>query len=176
MSPGERREDEAVIANHSLNRKQFLMPKDQDLHLLATEFFLVFSRFEYALKASGFNKGDGPAQPNWSMFAAAVKNWVSSTRDQKVSEAIQFILREPPKKQFIEHGNIVWKDGCLSTQSQSDALFQYIRRIRNNLFHGGKFNGHWFAPERSELLMRAGLIVLKAAVEQESSVRAAYHG
>lgn len=93
-----------------------------------------------------------------------------------LKEAIDFILNEPPKKQFIAGGVMEWRDVVPSTNSKSDTLFQYIRRIRNNLFHGGKFNGHWFAPERSERLMCAGLVVLKAAVEQEQDVRDAFHG
>ena len=54
-------------------------------------------------------------------------------------QAIELILKEPPKKQFIANGLIEWKEVAPATNSRSDALFQYIRRIRNNLFHGGKF-------------------------------------
>lgn len=152
------------------------MRHDQDLYSLAADFFCVFSRTEYALKASGFNKGDGPAEPNWIKFATALESFVGSPPSDEVLQAIKFILKEPPKKQCILGGQIEWREVKPSTNSQSDTLFQYIRRIRNNLFHGGKFNGHWFAPERSERLMRAALIVLKAAVEQEPKVREAYHG
>jgi hypothetical protein len=150
--------------------------QDQALHELAAEFFQVFARTEYALKASGFNSGDGPAEPNWTTFAVAVENLVGNPPTEEVRNAVDFILTDPPKKQFIANGLIEWREIPPSTNSRSDALFQYIRRIRNNLFHGGKFNGHWFAPERSERLISAGLIVLKSAVEHEPSVRAAYHG
>lgn len=177
-----------VWGNHSIKRElpsasahsnvywTSKMPQDQNLHLLAAEFFRVFARTEYALKASGFNQGNGPAEPNWTKFALAVEAFVGNPPNEKVLQAVKFILNEPPKKQFITDGFIEWREVKPSTNSQADALFQYIRRIRNNLFHGGKFNDHWFAPERSERLMRAGLVVLLAAVEQDSKVREAYHG
>ena len=149
---------------------------DQALNVLAAEFFHVFARMEYALKGSGFNRGDGPAEPDWTAFAVAIENLIDTPPSEEVRNAVDFILKAPPKKQLIANGLIEWKEIAPSTNSRSDALFQYIRRIRNNLFHGGKFNGHWFSPERSEHLMRAGLTVLKAAVEREPSVRSAYHG
>jgi hypothetical protein len=42
---------------------------DRQLNELAAQFFRVFARAEYALKASGYNDGDGPAAPNWRQFA-----------------------------------------------------------------------------------------------------------
>lgn len=152
------------------------MPHEQDLHHLAAEFFHVFTRTEYALKASGFNHGDGPAKANWALFAGVIEAFVENPTSEEIRQAIEFILNDPPKKQFIAKGLIEWKDVAPTTTSRSDALFQYICRVRNNLFHGGKFNGHWFAPERSERLMNASLVVLRAAVEQEARVREAYHG
>ena len=158
------------------NVRRLKMSRTDSLHVLASEFFRVFSRAEYALKASGFNNGDGPAEANWGKFARAVEAFVANPGTPVVREAIAFILAEPPKKQFIENGQIQWREVKPNTDSDADALFQYIRRIRNNLFHGGKFNGNWFAPERSEGLMKAGLAILLAAVEAEHDVREAYHG
>lgn len=44
----------------------------QVLDELAGEMFRTFARLEYALKAAGFHKGDGPAEPNWRAFAVEV--------------------------------------------------------------------------------------------------------
>jgi len=152
------------------------MPDDGELHALAAELFRVFSRTEYALKASGFNNGDGPAEANWGQFARAIEGFIARPPSPKLREARDFILREPPKKQFIVDGRMQWRDVVPNTDSNADALFQYIRRVRNNLFHGGKFNGDWFAPERSKQLITASLALLEAAVEAEPQVREAYHG
>jgi hypothetical protein len=152
------------------------MAPDQTLDHLAAEFFRVFARVEYALKAAGFNHGEGPAVANWTAFAKAIEPFVETPPSEDVRQAIAFILAEPPKKQFVSNGLVEWRDVAPATTSRADALFQYIRRIRNNLFHGGKFNGHWFAPERSERLMMAGLVVLREAVACDPRVREAYHG
>ena len=128
------------------------------------------------MKASGFNSGDGPAEANWTEFARSVETLVANPSTPEMKEAIEFILSAPPKKQFIAGGMIEWRDIQPSTNSKADALFQYVRRIRNNLFHGGKFNGHWFALERSERLMKAGLVVLRQSIEAQPQVSEAFHG
>lgn len=152
------------------------MQREEALHKLAAEFFRVFSRTEYALKVSGFNNGEGPAEANWGQFARAVEAFVESPPTPEVAKAIELMFNEPPKKQFIESRLIKWREVTPNTNSNSDSLFQYIRRVRNNLFHGGKFNGRWFEPERSELLIRACLVILSSVVEVEPRVREAYHG
>lgn len=149
---------------------------DEALHRLAAEFFYVFARMEYALKASGFHYGDGPAEPNWTDFAKSVETIITNPSTSELKDAIEFILSAPPKKQFIAGGAIEWREIQPSTNSKADALFQYVRRIRNNLFHGGKFNGHWFAPERSESLMKAALVVLRQSIEAQPQVSEAFHG
>lgn len=152
------------------------MTDNNDLDALAAELFHVFSRTEYALKASGFNNGDGEAKANWQSFAKAVEALIANPPSSDLRAAIDFILSAPPKKQMIIDGVITWQVVEPSTSSQADKLFQYVRRVRNNLFHGGKFNGHWFSPERSAPLLKCSLIVLRAAVEVVPKVRKAYHG
>lgn len=152
------------------------MPSDQALDHLAAAFFRVFARVEYALKAAGFNHGGGPAGADWSAFATAIEAFIEAPPSEDFRQAIAFIMAEPPKRQFVSNGLVEWRDVAPATTSRADALFQYIRRIRNNLLHSGKFNGHWFAPERGERLMMAGLVVLRAAVACELRVREAHHG
>ncbi len=152
------------------------MSRDADLHKTAVQFFKVFSRMEYALKASGYNNGDGAAEANWKKFALAVEPSLSSPPAGEISESISFLLNEPPKKQFIAGGVLEWRHTPANTGNTADDLFVYIRRVRNNLFHGGKFNGHWFAPERSEKLMGASLAIMSWAIELDPNVQAAYHG
>ena len=147
---------------------------DAELHDLAFKFFKVFSRFEYALKAAGFHKGEGPAEANWDMFAAAIEPQLGHVTSRSVNGAIAFLLAEPPKKQFIGATGLEWKVVPASQGSPAKDLFAYIRRVRNNLFHGGKFNGHWFAPERSEQLLNACITVMQWSVENNPRVREAY--
>jgi hypothetical protein len=152
------------------------MPTDDHLHNLAAEFFHAFSRAEYALKAAGYNNGDGPAEANWSRFARSIEDRVAAPPIGDTSDAISFLLSEPPKKQYLSNGLLEWWEVPANTGPKADDLFLYIRRIRNNLFHGGKFNVHWFAPERNEQLMKAGLCVLRWAMHQDARVFEAHQG
>ena len=129
---------------------------------------------EYALKVAGHNRGNGPAEADWSKFARSIEKAIDD-RPLEIAESVEFILTQPPKKQYISNNKLEWRDLPANTGSQVDDLFIYIRRIRNNLFHGGKFNGRWFAPERSEQLMSAALIIMHWTIKTSPSVRAAYH-
>lgn len=151
------------------------MNEHKSLDKLASELFHVFSRTEYSLKATGFNNGDGAAEANWRKYALAVENLIAIPNSPQLKEAIDFILNAPPKKQVIRNGLIEWEETEPTTNSQADKLLIYVRRVRNNLFHGGKFNGHWFAPERSEALLQSSLVILLSCMESIHDVRSAYH-
>ena len=152
------------------------MPSDRELNRAATKFFRVFSRAEYALKASGFHKGDGNAEANWDTFAKEVSGLIDTPSNQHLATAIDFILNSPPKKQVIVNGVIDWNDAKPTNTSSSQNLFVYIRRVRNNLFHGGKFNGHWFSPERSMELISSSITILNHCIAHVKPVNLAYHG
>ncbi len=151
------------------------MTSHSHLDQLAGNLFHVFSRTEYTLKASGFNNGNGPAEANWRTFALAVEAVIAAPSSPALKEAIDFFFDTPPNKQVIVDGAIRWEVSEPQTDSKADKLLVYVRRVRNNLFHGGKFNGHWFAPERSEPILRHSLTVLSACVEFVPSVQEAYH-
>jgi hypothetical protein len=152
------------------------MAQHKHLDDLAAEMFHVFSRTEYALKAAGYNNGDGPAKANWRRFALTVEGLIANPASLQLKEAIDFIFNAPPKKQMIVDGNIQWAVIEPNTNSRADKLLQYVCRVRNNLFHGGKFKGHSFEPERSEPLLRHSLVILSACVEAVPEVREAYDG
>ncbi len=75
---------------------------------------------------------------------------------------------------MIEQGNITWSDSAPTQVNDTDLLLLYVRRVRNNLFHGGKFNGNWFAPQRSEELLKSSIIVLRRALEMNANVKQAF--
>ena len=152
------------------------MPSEQQLNHLATEFFRTFSRAEYALNAAGFHRGEGDAEPDCRAFALGVETFIAVPQTPTLRDAVSRIRAAPPKKQVIINGRLDWRDAPVPTGSESDNLFIYIRRVRNNLFHGGKFNGHWFAPDRSYDLLSASLLILEAVVEFKPDVQSAYHG
>ena len=152
------------------------MSDDPLLDALANKLFHVFSRAEYALKAAGFNCGDGKAKANWDAFARKLVDLVATPQSEDLRMAVEFMLEYPPKQQMVIHGVLSWKDCRPTGKTKAESLFLYIRRVRNNLFHGGKFNGHWFEPERSEMLIKHSLTIIHAAIETIPTVKDAYHG
>lgn len=148
------------------------------LDKLATDLFRTFARFEYALKAVGFHqaKRNGDAEANWRSFAESVSDLFDDPRDPALREAIAFMLGHPPKKQVIAGGGISWSESEPGTNLQSDRVLIYVRRVRNNLFHGGKFNGRWFEPQRSEQLLKSSLIILRACLDASEDLKNAYDG
>ncbi len=147
-----------------------------NLDRLAIKLFKVFSKTEYALKASGYHCGDGKAKANWPKFSIAVESLIANPSSSELKEAITFILNHPPMKQMIVDGKIQWVAVAPSTNSQADTLLQYVCRVRNNLFHGGKFNRHWLDPDRSEPLLRYSLQILVDSVAFVPEVKEAYYG
>lgn len=149
--------------------------REHELDRLGATLFRTFARFEFALKAAGIHNGNGEANPNWSAFAQSISSLFDDPQGE-VKEAIEYILSHPPKKQLVEDGQLTWKQVAPSTNLKADEVLIYVRRVRNNLFHGGKFNGRWFEPQRSEELLRHSLVILDACLQASDDVRVAYNG
>lgn len=136
--------------------------KQQQLDSLAFEFFKLFAQYESTLKERHFFQANGGRiQVDWDRFANEVagRDFRKKLLDAKID--VEYILDRPPMKQGVnEAGKIIWVE--VSNKDKSvQALFGHICRIRNNLFHGAKFNGTWFDPERSEELLVRALQVLE---------------
>lgn len=136
---------------------------DMTLDQLAFKFFKLFAQYESALKEQGyFTKGSRDlVSVDWDRFA---NQKIGSNFLQELgatADAAKYLLEFPPKKQIVNNqGEIVWDDVNNIDQSVQ-ALFGHICRTRNNLFHGAKFNGSWFDPERSETLLSKSLNILE---------------
>jgi hypothetical protein len=147
---------------------------DDELTDLAKELFRTFARFEYALKEVGFHMGEGDATPDWRRFALSIEQELEQPQHNELAAAIEFLLAEPPNKQMVRNGALSWEAAPPQTNSRADLVLIYVRRVRNNLFHGGKFNVHWFDRDRSGRLIENSLIILRAALAASPAVRAAY--
>lgn len=129
----------------------------------AFSLFKIFAQYESSLKEHGYFQSVNGQKiiVDWDRFVNEKigQNFLELLEDNEQSAI--YILENPPKKQIVNEDNeIVWQD--VSNHERSiQALFGHISRVRNNLFHGAKFNGTWFDPERSELLMEHSLIILR---------------
>jgi hypothetical protein len=127
-------------------------------------YFGMFSRFEYALKRSGFVRdANGHAEAHWDNYANSLRGQFSGVKDAEFQKAVGFLKREAPKKQILQpSGDLDWAD---TPQGQGESDEQYVlrltRAIRNNLFHGGKFpSGPVSDVARNRELLDAGITVM----------------
>ena len=134
----------------------------RQINPIVSEFFFVFARMEYALKATGrFVKHRRNAEADWTKLASNLGNRFDEKATPGLKEAVEYYRTHPPKKQVVQDDQLEWDDTLPDHTSDLDLLFAYVRRVRNNLFHGGKFRGRYLAePERSEQLIRHGLTIL----------------
>ncbi len=137
-------------------------PVEAELDQLAFRFFKLFARYESTLKERGyFSSGKGGhILVDWNRFANDVVGPTFAQDLGNSAAAAMHILENPPKRQAVNDQNqIIWADVSANDKSVQ-ALFGHIQRMRNNLYHGAKFNGTWFDPQRSWDLLRNGLVIL----------------
>lgn len=141
---------------------------------LLFEFFINFAKFEFALKTSGFAKGnERGASPHWDKYAQSIKEIFDKTKNDNLLEAIDFFLINPPWKQVLINGAMDW-DASLpeNVLSEIEKVLILIRRVRNNLFHGGKFN--FDIPgdkERTINLLSYSIAILKECLQLSPDVK-----
>lgn len=136
---------------------------NEHLDQLAFSFFKLFAQYESSLKERGFFYSDrtGNVNVDWDRFANEVVGANFKIDLGVLADAADYILQQPPKRQVVDERNkIVWKE-VPNTDQSVQALFGHICRMRNNLFHGAKFNGSWFDPQRSNALLQNGLAILE---------------
>jgi hypothetical protein len=84
--------------------------------------------------------GNGNAEPDWNRFANEVGVQVAESRDAEVVDARRYLFEFPPKRQVWRDNQVQW-EAVPNVERTPQILFSHIRRVRNNLYHGGKFNG-----------------------------------
>lgn len=149
----------------------------EQLDKLAFSFFKLFAQYEYALKAMRFARSGagGQAEPDWDRFSNEIGSLVLNKPNKTLLNATSYLFENPPKKQVLIDGVISWQP-VPNTERSAQMLFSHIRRVRNNLYHGGKFHGHWLDPDRSEELISKSLVVLKELKSMYSDLKEAIRG
>lgn len=151
--------------------------------MLLLEFFLVFSRFEYALKASGLFKRRTPdpprlskAEPDWDTFAIDLRDTFAPNETEELREACRYLQESPPNQQVIIGDDVAWKTSVHPVQEREiEFLLRMVRCVRNNLFHGGKYNIAIHEDrQRTEILLRSSLVILDACLNLSPKQLEAY--
>lgn len=139
---------------------------DEDKNL-AIAFFIAFSRVERAMKRCGIVAGQpkGAAKADWTRLPQRLNGQLESG---EVTEALRYLFEHPPKKQvFVADGQEpVWQDdGCSPTDRSPRRALDLVCRVRNNLFHGGKYPDKPVEePLRDRQLIQCALSVLARTV------------
>src|SRR6266540_2924272 len=111
------------VPAHVLN-----VPRD-----LAFQFFVMFSRLEFALKACGYgcvSAQDG-IDINWARFAREAAPAFNPAATPALQSAVEYLLADPPKKEVIRHNRLDW-DAALpgEHEPQLHRLAIFVRRVR----------------------------------------------
>jgi len=164
------------------------MPNEQtkvDQELLLS-FFLTFSRFEYALKASSYfirptattNNALKPpdAKPDWDRFAISLRDIFKKDKNQTLLDACEYIIESPPWKQVIVNNAVAWESPIRpERESEIEFILRMVRCVRNNLFHGGKFNIEAFEQtQRTKKLLFCSLTILDECLVLSPRVKDAF--
>ncbi len=150
---------------------------DINLDQLAFRFFKLFAQYEYALKVLGYAKAgkQEQAEVDWDKFSQEIGGALLKDDDPKVVLARQYIFEKPPKRQIWVNGAVDWAE-VPNNERSAQILYSHIRRARNNLYHGGKFNGRWIDPDRSQELISKSLLLLEKLVTSDARLSEAIHG
>lgn len=152
----------------------------QQLHMpadLAIEFMATFSRMEHALKSTGYALGnEGKVDPAWDRFANEIDEQFNQLESKDLVAAKDLLLNSPPRKQVLQDGQVIFQDQVLDqNQRATQQVIRFVRTVRNNLFHGGKFlpTGETEVG-RNEALVRASLKIIRTCLELNKRVKQSY--
>jgi hypothetical protein len=130
---------------------------------LVFKFFTVFSLFEYALKNTQYKRmNGGKVEATWDEFVTDINAHFSPTPGSDLALAKDYFLNSPPEKQIIDTNNqLTFEPNVVRPAGLSDIVWlsRLIRRVRNNLFHGGKFR---YDRPRDPDLIKYSLIILES--------------
>ena len=144
--------------------------------LLAIQFFLFFSRFEYALKCLNRIKLGSSNFPSadWDGYARSRESvWLKANENQEFRESLAFMDAAPPRMQAFSDGRLKWVANFRAGDLPSliKALF-YVRTVRNNLFHGSKLD----SAKRTEMsrdreLLKRCITILSVCLDGDKELR-----
>lgn len=164
--------------------QQFPMPPIPDViqrisdsgdRQLSWQFFVFFSRFEYALKRipKYLKDGTGNAEAAWDTFANNNSDKFISESSFNLKAAVTYFKDSPPRKQKRKDRNLFWSEPLKYSEDGKLLLWllTVVRTVRNNLFHGGKFPMLPVSdPSRNHDLIFHAIVILDACLKLDESV------
>jgi len=140
---------------------------------LALKFFLVFSWFESQLSQQNYldPKFNYP-RVDWARYGNDYDEQFDETKTENIRQAVTYIRGEPPKVQRRRNEFFEWEvNNHPDARTELGRLLLWVRDVRNNFFHGGKFP---FRPERDAELLKSCLIILQECIHVNQGVNKEY--
>ena len=140
------------------------------------DFFIAFSRMEFALKHTGYAKGDQRknAMADWDRFAddndKVFQTKFSEKKNKSLIEATNYLFDTPPNRLKYISNKLSWVKRDIIKNRTLKELLLIIRGVRNNLFHGSKRLAIT-EQSRNRDLLNYGLIVLNECLTIDRNVR-----
>lgn len=139
----------------------------------SVELFALMSRVEFALKENGWGRAgrDDAVEVHWDFYAneGLGRGFLLHVRRTKICPTL---LARPPSLQVLRGASLDW-EGTAPPKSVQD-LMGAVRRVRNNLFHGGK--GGTPDRDRDAALIVEAVAVLRAALDWDADLLARFKG
>jgi hypothetical protein len=139
-------------------------PNCSGIEKTVINFFVKFSRFEYCLKQKGCIRvrNNGEVQADWDKFWDEM---IESEYFENLKKITSILEANPPKVLKINSNNLVWSDEPFQNP------FQLLKRIRNNLFHGGKF----LETTRNSALLITCIQLLDFCINKNKEISSIYN-
>lgn len=141
----------------------------------AAKFIATFLRFEFALKESGFGPENADALVEWRRVADELgQDFFDYIR---TSGKAATLVNAPPKKQVTRSHQLEWVDQ--NPPRNVTELLSAVRRVRNNLFHGGKSGDPEYDagnPSRSRTLISEAQWVVEQSILRMDNVKVHFEG
>lgn len=142
---------------------------------LLLHYFILFSRFEYALKRNGYIYSNHMFC-DWNKFGEDItKDYKMNSEEGELSVAIDYLINHAPLKQIIcDNGkSMTWEKIIIS--SDVKGLVLCIKTIRNNLFHGGKYPaGPVVEESRNTKLLSSCIVVMEDLINYHQGVKSSF--
>ena len=157
------------------------------------DFFVTFSRFEFSLKAAGYRKktplkefkNDAKKSQkillfdisaDWDTYAQDISHHFNTSRPEKIQKAVEFFTLNPIFTEVMIGDDLGWSSSSKYYKYYDSEIIRWIipmiKRIRNNLFHGGNFNKEFQqTSEMIELFLQHSLIILEYCLTLELKVK-----
>lgn len=140
----------------------------------ADRLLMVMMRLEFGLKEIGYCRTarNQNAEVDWDRFANELLG-ASFFDAMKAAGNVNVLLQAPPKRQIVDRqGDLNWEQ--VGAVSNIQDLIGSLRRVRNNLFHGGKSGDP--DKDRNDELVDNALSLVDAILQRHYDLRMMFEG